>query len=159
MGTRCLTVFVDGETEIAVLYRQMDGYPMGHGKELATFLSEAMVSNGIRLGDVGTVFNGISDCAVRTISYLKNENGGPGEAGMFYLYPAKTRDVGEEYIYYITAAVASDIRPNEDNFIVLRGFTVNGGYDGHPREEVELDAEEAAYLKVGISENKRGKRR
>ena len=40
MGTRSLTTFDDEwkNEEIAVLYRQYDGYPQGHGKELFEFL-------------------------------------------------------------------------------------------------------------------------
>ena len=39
MGTRSLTIFSeDGGFEIGVLYRQMDGYPEGHGMELAKLL-------------------------------------------------------------------------------------------------------------------------
>ena len=36
MGTRSLTVFNDSwnDEEIAVFYRQFDGYPAGHGREL-----------------------------------------------------------------------------------------------------------------------------
>lgn len=32
MGTRSLTVMKDTGNEIAVLYRQFDGYPEGHGQ-------------------------------------------------------------------------------------------------------------------------------
>jgi hypothetical protein len=107
MGTRCLTVFVDGESELAVLYRQMDGYPEGHGRDLAHFLAEAVVVNGI--SGPGRQFNGIGDLAVRTIAALKERLGGPEREGSLYLYPAKTRDCGEEYVYYVTATVQGGI--------------------------------------------------
>lgn len=40
MGTRSLTVFIDehNDKEIVVMYRQMDGYPEGHGQDLVDFL-------------------------------------------------------------------------------------------------------------------------
>lgn len=96
MGTRSLTVFVDGESEISVLYRQYDGYPKGHGKALAEFLAGARMVNGI--SGNGRAFNGMSDLAVRVITHLK---GDAEDAGQFYLHPGKTRDCGEEYVYYI----------------------------------------------------------
>ena len=98
MGTRSLTVFVETwenqEKEIAVLYRQMDGYPTGHGKELADFLKNFTIGNGIPCGEKLENFaNGMSCLACQVIAHFKT---GPGE---FYLYPAGSRDVGEEYVY------------------------------------------------------------
>ena len=47
MGTRSLTTFLEEDgTEIAVLYRQMDGYPTGHGQDLKDFLLPFTVVNG-----------------------------------------------------------------------------------------------------------------
>jgi len=44
MGTRSLTIFFDGDRdeEIAVMYRQFDGSPEGHGALLAEFLRSAV---------------------------------------------------------------------------------------------------------------------
>ena len=39
MGTRSLTFVYDGEQPIINMYRQFDGYPSGHGQELAEFLN------------------------------------------------------------------------------------------------------------------------
>ena len=41
MGTRSLTTFIDNNTkeEIVVMYRQYDGYPGGHGRDLLNFLN------------------------------------------------------------------------------------------------------------------------
>ena len=40
MGTRSLTfVYDENGAKILNMYRQMDGYPSGHGKELAEFLA------------------------------------------------------------------------------------------------------------------------
>ncbi len=46
MGTRALTFVYEGETPIINLYRQYDGYPAGHGAELAEFLEGYTVVNG-----------------------------------------------------------------------------------------------------------------
>ena len=39
MGTRSLTFVYEGEKPIVNMYRQFDGYPSGHGAELAEFLN------------------------------------------------------------------------------------------------------------------------
>jgi hypothetical protein len=101
MGTRSLTVFVDatpkGNREIVVMYRQMDGYPSGHGIELASFLSPFVIVNGFAYNDQRTIANGMGCLAAQTIAQFKLESG----VGSIYLHPASTRDVGEEYIYYV----------------------------------------------------------
>jgi len=37
MGTRSLTYVYDNKEPLVCMYRQFDGYPSGHGKELAEF--------------------------------------------------------------------------------------------------------------------------
>jgi len=107
MGTRSLTVFVDSwedpetkeiqEKEIAVLYRQMDGYPTGHGAELKEFLTGFTIGNGIPLGQkLGKFANGMGCLACQVIGHLKD-----GKTGGFYLEAAGARDLGEEYIYVL----------------------------------------------------------
>jgi len=97
MGTRCLTVFKEDDgTEIAVLYRQMDGYPEGHGEELAEFLADKAIINGIGGESLAGAFNGMHCLAAAVVAHFKTDIGG------FYLYPAGTRDVDEEYVYTVT---------------------------------------------------------
>ncbi len=96
MGTRSLTIFQEEDgTEIAVLYRQFDGYPTGHGADLKEFLSGFTVVNGYGLGEPERSANGMNCLAAQTIAHFKDGIGG------FYLYPAGTRDAGEEYIYIV----------------------------------------------------------
>lgn len=98
MGTRCLTVIKDdtGE-EICVLYRQYDGYPSGHGKELKKFLAGKTIINGYGSEkDYEKHFNGMTCLAASLVAHFKTTIGG------FYLYPAGTRDTREEYIYEIS---------------------------------------------------------
>ena len=97
MGTRSLTALQDNDgREIAVLYRQMDGYPEGHGAELARYLKPFHVVNGFGLGDKkGKAANGMSCLAAQPTAKFKRDIGG------FYLHPAGTRDCGEEYIYTV----------------------------------------------------------
>jgi hypothetical protein len=99
MGTRSLTVIqdADNDEEIAVLYRQMDGYPEGHGRELAEFLSGMAIVDGLPpgRGERDRLANGAECLAAQIVAHFKQEPGG------FYLYPAGTRSLGEEYIYYV----------------------------------------------------------
>lgn len=98
MGTRSLTrVFDEHGQAICCLYRQYDGYPSGHGKDLAEFLAPITVVNG--LGALGAraarVANGMGCLAAQLVAHLKKE------PGNFYLYSADTSDVGEEYVYEV----------------------------------------------------------
>ncbi len=94
MGTRSLTVILDSnDREICVLYRQFDGYPTGHGAELQHFLCGFSIVNGLGSERERKVANGMDCLAAQLIAHFKTEAGG------FYLYPAGTRDCGEEYIY------------------------------------------------------------
>ena len=103
MGTRCLTVFKEEDgTEIAVMYRQMDGYPAGHGQELTDFLADKVIVNGIGTETASEAFNGMHCLAASVVAHFKDG------IGSFYLYPAGTRGIGEEYIYTVTQ---SDGRP------------------------------------------------
>ena len=46
MGTRCVTNFYDSDSKElkATIYRQVDGYPTGHGKELYDWLNELLAT-------------------------------------------------------------------------------------------------------------------
>lgn len=100
MGTRCLTVFKDAEKEIAVLYRQFDGYPEGHGKELTDFLKDKRIVNGIGGNANSTnAFNGMACLAASVVAHFKEDIGG------FYLYPAGVRGIGEEYTYEVSGKI------------------------------------------------------
>lgn len=101
MGTRSLT-FVYSESKrgeraepIMNMYRQFDGYPSGHGAELAEFLSGGKIVNGLRLGREGKFFNGMGDLAAQLVANFKKESGG------FYLYPVTAKDCGQDYEYHI----------------------------------------------------------
>jgi hypothetical protein len=102
MGTRSLTVIMDEGKEVCCLYRQMDGHPNSHGKELAEFLKSKTLVNGIS-GDRTTVFNGMGCLAAQVVSHFKGDS-----AGDFYLYPPGTRDCGEEFIYTVSCTKKPD---------------------------------------------------
>ena len=97
MGTRSLTFVHDTDEAVLVcMYRQFDGYPEGHGSELASFLAPFRIVNGIPMNaEPSKLANGMGCLAAQMIAHFKTDAGG------YYLYPANTSDVGEEYVYHV----------------------------------------------------------
>jgi hypothetical protein len=113
MSTRSLTIFIAGYPEnldpICAMYRHMDGYPSGHGKDLARFLEKFSVVNGLNMAEERQVANGMGDLAALAIVHFKHG------AGEIYLEPVPeqyfTRQegfsydwpyFGTEYLYLVT---------------------------------------------------------
>lgn len=104
MGTRSLTRVIETYNDngkekkdiLVTMYRQFDGYPSGHGMELAEFIKSGKVVNGISLGDTQIVFNGAGCFAAQMISHFKGD-----EAGGFYIYANSVKDAGHEYEYHV----------------------------------------------------------
>jgi hypothetical protein len=134
MGTRSLTIFRDEKgKDIVVMYRQMDGYPKGgHGQELAEFLKDFTMVNGISYNETRKIANGMGCLAAQVIAHFKDGAGG------IYLYPAGTNDVCEEYVYIVTG-----YRENEP--VVL--FVNEAGEDG--KSLYSGTAEEVYYQIIG----------
>jgi hypothetical protein len=98
MGTRSLTFVYDGRTRVMCMYRQFDGYPSGHGAELASFLASFdAVVNGYAFNETRKVANGMGCLAAQLVANFKVGVGG------FYLYPTSTKDAGQEYEYHVYA--------------------------------------------------------
>jgi hypothetical protein len=99
MGTRSLTyVYDDNNDPIICMYRQFDGYPTGHGSELAHFLLPFKIVNGISGGaEMGKVANGMSCLAAQLVGYFKTD------VGNIYLYSPRLKiDAMQEYEYHVT---------------------------------------------------------
>lgn len=101
MGTRSITFLVDDDGEhLASVYRQFDGYPEGHGKDLAALANRKIV-NGISEGfHADTHANGYCELGAKIITGLKNED----PNGNVYLSRIKDMngDLGwAEYVYRI----------------------------------------------------------
>ena len=104
MGTRSITrvieTYKDNGKEkkdiLVTMYRQFDGYPSGHGMELAEFIKSGKVVNGISMGDTQKVFNGAGCFAAQMISHFKGD-----EAGGIYLYPNNIKDAWQNYEYHV----------------------------------------------------------
>ena len=105
MGTRSLTRVIetwkddDGKQKqemLVTMYRQFDGYPEGHGQELAEFLNSGKVVNGLGLDEKQKVFNGAGCMAAQMISHFKGDS-----AGGIYIYPNSTKDAWQNYEYHV----------------------------------------------------------
>lgn len=98
MGTRSTTIVLDGNSEICRIYRQYDGYPEGHGVDLAKICNVTLV-NGFH-GDMtwDTHANGMQDLAATIVAKLKTG------IGNVYLEPTGG-EINDwvEYVYYIRA--------------------------------------------------------
>ena len=130
MGTRSLThvkddVWEDGETPqtILTIYRQMDGYPSGHGKDLADFLSGFAVVNGFGGGEPRKAANGMGCLAAQLVKELKDG------IGSIYVYRPDASDCGEEYVY----TVYRDGTRRSGGGVNLKVEDIHGGWADHPR--------------------------
>ena len=95
MGTRSLTFVYEGDKPFVNMYRQFDGYPSGHGQELAEFLLSGKMVNGIPVGKDELFFNGMGCLAAQMIAKFKIGAGG------FYIYPIDSTDCWQEYEYHV----------------------------------------------------------
>jgi hypothetical protein len=96
MGTRSLTFVFDVKTPVVCMYRQFDGSPSSHGQELAEFLFEGKLVNGIPFDAKGKLFNGMGCLAAQMVAAFKECPGG------FYLHPTELdQDSWQEYEYHV----------------------------------------------------------
>ena len=75
MGTRSLTYVYEDDAPVVCMYRQFDGYPSGHGAELAAFLASGKLVNGVP-SDATKVFNGMCCLAAQMVAHFKKDRGG-----------------------------------------------------------------------------------
>jgi len=94
MGTRSLTFVYDGDKPIINMYRQYDGYPEGHGRELAEFLMSGEMVNGFS-DDNAKQFNGMGCLAAQMIAHFKKSVGG------FYIHPVTDTECWQDYEYHV----------------------------------------------------------
>ena len=109
MGTRSLTRIIPRQEGLSFneghtlqelshvnMYRHLDGYPEGHGLELAEFLKDIKIVNGIPLDkESGNQANGSGCLAAQMVKHFKDG------VGDIYLHP-HTDDLGwEDYIYTV----------------------------------------------------------
>lgn len=109
MGTRSITTIIDHQWDkperLMTMYRQYDGYPSGHGKELFDFLSQFTIVNGMMANETRKIANGAGCLAAQVVEHFKQE-AGPG--GIYMTKPRVTLD-DEDYGYEITVTQALTI--------------------------------------------------
>jgi hypothetical protein len=114
MGTRSLTVMYDeAGNETVVMYRHWDGYPEGHGLDLANFLKGISMTNGYS-GDAdrSALANGMGNLNAMVVAHFSPEHD-------VHLYPKDTRGCWEEYVYHV--------KLSEDKHLIME---VDGLHDG-----------------------------
>ncbi len=94
MGTRSLTFVYDEDTPLINMYRQYDGYPSGHGAELANFLSGFEIVNGYG-EERPKLANGMGCLAGQMIANFKKTVGG------FYIYAVTDTECFQDYEYHV----------------------------------------------------------
>jgi len=124
MGTRSLTrVIADGK-HIMNMYRQFDGYPSGHGAELAALIKGKAIVNGYSHKGQ-QAFNGAGCLAASVVAEFKDGIGG------IYLYPVESTNCGQDYEYHlIVDSERQTLRVKVDG---CRGTE----FDGTPEEFAE----------------------
>jgi hypothetical protein len=102
MGTRSLTFVYDGSNSddgtnepIMCIYRQFDGYPSGHGHELAQFLNSKTLVNGYSDKNSAEA-NGMGCLAAQLVVQLKH-----GVGGIYIYAPMTGRDYSQDYEYHV----------------------------------------------------------
>jgi len=121
MGTRSLTrviprqeglSFSEGhnhvDKSVINMYRQYDGYPKGHGLDLAEFLDDFTVVNGLGANTHPLkIANGHSCLAAQLVAhfkegpgsiYLENCNGEPGDSWEEYIYTVYPKEGKPTYV-------------------------------------------------------------
>lgn len=94
MGARSNTVVVNGNVKVINMYRQFDGYPTGHGAELANFLAPLTLVNGYSTNDEKQA-NGMGCLAAQLVANFKDGIGGiyledpQGDCDNDYTYTVK----------------------------------------------------------------------
>jgi hypothetical protein len=157
MGTRSVTIFIEDNYELCRIYRQFDGYPEGHGIELAR-ACDRQITNGIgsftswkkdeslesyrkreaaaKKRYAKSHANGLGELAAIVLCQLKNDN----PVGNIYLDPPH-REISDwvEYVYVvrqINDKVQIDIRTQSGPFpFNLKDDAWIGSYS--PKELIE----------------------
>ena len=146
MGTRSLTYIEESrefpiydeeynnktyeeKQNILCMYRQNDGYPSGHGMELAEFLQDFNIVNGINLDTPKRSANGMGCLAAQLIAYIKDG------IGNIYIHHPDDKDCGEEYTYTIY---------NKKGKVHMRIYDIWSEkiiFDGKPEKFIKLQKE------------------
>lgn len=105
MGTRSLTYVLDNGVRLICMYRQMDGYPAGHGYDLVNFMDGLVIVDGLGADNNVRVANGAECFAAQLVADFKD---GPGS---IYLMPPGPHilEAGQEYEYHVDVKHTGEI--------------------------------------------------
>jgi len=112
MSTRSLIRFAERKEGVSFskhpekieiqIYKHFDGYPSGHPTDLAKFLREFSIVNGLGM-DTDRVANGLGCLAAQYVAAFKHD------AGDIYIENTDTIHSDIEYITYIWGTESKDI--------------------------------------------------
>lgn len=120
MGTRCLTIVYNEQGQPLVnLYRPYDGYPSGHGVELAEFLQDFNMISGPAAKTEQRTANGMGCLAAQVVAHFKESVGG------FYIYSVEDTDCGQDYEYHIYAEAGNLCVRVKDRGCNMFGLTMS----------------------------------
>lgn len=159
MGTRSLTKVIQAYSYkdehgkehkknfvLMNMYRQMDGYPEGHGKELAHFLKDIHIANGLG-ANREKIANGAGCLAAQVVADFKDGPGG------IYLEGINRKNCGQEYEY--------TVKVDEDKLTMeIEIYDLHYGkkiFSGTPSELLEMDFEKQREQMNNIRQRKKAK--
>ena len=96
MGTRCLMRVFDGDEKLCAIYRHFDGYPEGHGRELADWIAQLRLVNGYSSASTlrrNVMVNGAGRMAALICSRFEEND--------VSIMPVDIVDCGQEYEYWV----------------------------------------------------------
>ena len=96
MGTRALVHVLERDVVLVTMYKHWDGYPKGFGFQLAEFLADFTIVNGLGTGQPKKVANGMDCLAAQIVAHFKK---GPGD---MYIRRSGEINFGEEFVYEVS---------------------------------------------------------
>lgn len=158
MGTRSLTKIQDESGKVfTTFYRQFDGYPEGQGQTILDALGDAILVNGIPLGDPNEhrMVNGMGDAAIRVLLHMKltgcyvegnrqptveEQHAHLFKPGGIYIMHPDAKDCWEEWTYTIYVKDGKLLvrveHTYEDSDSDPDGYGANPWYDGPINEDL-----------------------
>jgi len=117
MGTRSVTIVLDESgNPIVRMYRQMDGYPEGMGRDIVEKFGEFKLINGIGGGDHSKEANGMGCFAGQVVAHFKD-----GIGDIYLCRPDDDMGIHDEEYAYI-------IYPNKMNILCITVYDVFNKY-------------------------------
>jgi hypothetical protein len=119
MGTSSLTIIKDeNNCRVLGMYRHQDGYPSGHGVELALWLQSIEIVRGISASDeMGIHADGIGCLAAQTVCHFADKLGSirlVSQEESSYQFPDSHEEPLYDYVYVVEFHNDNDFPTMED---------------------------------------------